>query len=99
METGFYRDNGEIEPEALGALMADIAYSKFFENWDKDLEIAEKVKAIKACKKNARYIGSFESLLRDVPANKETAKALSELIKRLKKFERPYLTDHSIRCI
>jgi hypothetical protein len=99
MKTGFYRDSGEIKPEALGALMADITCSKVFKNWDKDLEIAEKVKAIKVCKENARYSGTFESLLRDVPANMETAKAFTELIKRLKKFERPYLTDHSVRCI
>ena len=98
MGTGFYQ-SGEIKPAALGALMAEIACSKVFDSWDKDAEISEKVKAVKACKENARYLLIFEALLKDAPKDSKTTEALSELIGKLKKYEQAYLTSHRVICI
>ncbi|HOX30464.1 MAG TPA: hypothetical protein P5080_04705 [Candidatus Paceibacterota bacterium] len=80
----------EAEPCEIGILLADIACAKPLYNWSNDEEIAAKIKKIKPCEANFRYMELFKSWLTKAPKNSKTAKALTKLIEKLEKYERSH---------
>lgn len=80
----------KADPCNIGILLADIVCAKSFSNWSNDEEIAAKIKKIKPCDANFRYMELFKSWLTKAPENSETAKALNKLIKKLEKYERSH---------
>jgi hypothetical protein len=67
----------------LDFLLADIACAKPLYSWSNNEKVAAKIKKIKFCAANFRYLKIFKSWLAKAPNDSKTAEALSKLIGKL----------------